>query len=197
MPMRHIRWLIRVLIKYGKLLVLEKVAERSLSIFQTVLKMKIIDIPDLVRVMDLPLDVPFKSLDFHFIDRDFSQETICKNLKAPQFGRYKLVSFPGGIRMTEMLLIALTRGFRLANVSEVLSVQQFANLDKLGLGENYSLVALGTVIKRSSALFAVCCPVLTFYTTEREGRQVREKVLNLHDLFESCPPSYHILFRVK
>jgi hypothetical protein len=180
-----------------KWLVMEKIVGRSYSFIKTVLKMRVIDVPGLVKIEDTSMDTITTPDKFHFVDKDLNKETIYKNFKTPKIARYKIVSFHSeGIPVIEMLIIAFFKRWKPANLDEALSVSSSCDLKALGLGESHNLLAFGTIIKRSSAIFSICCPMVVARLVEKEITGNEKRIsLYLHDIFNNCPTGQHILFR--
>ena len=180
-----------------KWFILEQVLWRAVSHAKIILKMRVITVPSEVFIQEIPLTRFSESLGFDFVDKDFSKETILKNFRTPKVGKYKLVSFHGGVGIFEVLVIALIYRWKLANLDELFSLDGRYDLKALGLGENYNIIAPGTIVKRVSALFSICSPVISFSMVEKDGKKGKRLSLNLHDLLDPCPGGNHFLFRTK
>lgn len=181
-----------------KWLVMEKILGRGYSFVKTFLRMRVIDVPNEVVISNFSVEPTASSDKFYFVDRDIKKETIFKNFSTPKTAKYKIVSFYSeGVPFIEVLIIALLRRWKLANLDEALSVANSCDLRAIGLGDSHSLIALGTIIRRSSAIFSFCCPIIAVRLVEKEITQNEKRVsLYLHDILNNCPTGQHILFRV-
>lgn len=205
---KRIKRFAQLVVKYGEFLVLEQVAEeiaaRAYSFGRMWLQARVINIPGEIMVtenlMDFVQDLP----DFSFFDRDFNRANVARNSKTPKAGIYKLVYFcpdifPEGIGVIEFCAFMRWHGFCQTNLDELLSVENSCDLRALGLGDSYKLVSLATVIKRSSARFSFCYPIVevTVLESEEDGVWAKDRSLLLRDAFIPRPADHYFLVRVK
>ena len=187
-------WL-KFILKWG---LFEYILKCGYSFVKKNLTMRKLEVPGVIMgIKELKAGNLIASPDFHHVDVDIDRG-ISYNLKTPSSGRYIIVLFDCSdmVSTFEILLTAVPRLWKLANLSEAIEVGQSFNPKELGLGDNFSLVAPGTVIRRKSATFAICCPVVGFQTIEKEGKRERRTSIYLHSLFSHYSGGHYILFRV-
>ncbi len=191
---------LKFLKKFVAEVAIEEIIRYGIGLGQVYLKMRSVDTGE-IAVTDIPIESYANSSDFHFVDRDFTNGLMSENSKSPEKGKYKIVSFysGGGVGMRAISMIAMIKRWKKTNISEVLSVGKNCNPKELGLGDNFRMIAMGVVIKRTSVpcpALSSSSPVVSFDLRERDGKQIRETSIYLHDLDNSYPCGQHILFRV-
>ncbi|MBI3632567.1 MAG: hypothetical protein HY225_03905 [Candidatus Vogelbacteria bacterium] len=174
-------------------------ANCGFSFAKNVLRMKVIDVPKTVSVDKLTLEAMFDSGGYVDHEKEFNKDNLWKNFEAPEAAKYKLIALPGLVGLIELLCIlvmAVVRGWGAGNYEELKSLEAQCNLKDLGLGENFSIIALGTVAKKRSVSLSYCAPVVHY--SANVVTKAREKKLSLHDLlFGSVMPGTYLLFHIK
>ena len=180
--------------------IVERFLARFYAFFRAMLKMRILDLPGVLELKRRGNIFPLESKNFHYMDKDLASPTIWRDVPSPASAKYKIVSFyrgTEGMPIIEMLIIAFFRRWRLASLAEVLSVIESENICSAGLGDNYNLLAYGTIVRRSSSPFDLCCPLVAVRLVEKEiSNSEKRTLLYLQDVFANCPSGYHIVFRV-
>lgn len=180
---------------------LEKVLKYIAYLFRSALEMKCVDIPEPIQITDIPIDSLVGVSDFGSIDKGIFRGKVYQGSKAPDFGRYKLIAFhngPGGISVRSIRVVVWLFSWKLATMSEVISVGQGCRFKEIGLDQSCSIASFGTVIKIPTAVSSwfnlYYSPIVWF--NETNGRPVKDKNIRLHDLSDNYPSDHYLLVRV-
>lgn len=190
-PKKSRDWLIPV-----KGAILRKLAQYAASLAKILFRLKVINVPTEIKISKAAREQSYDPAGFVEHEKEFCKENLWKDFGAPEAASYKLVACPGFVGLLEVLLIALTRRWGIANYDELRAVESQCSLQDIGLGESFNVIALGTVVKRKTVSCSYCVPRVTYYANQMTKE--REKKLSLHDLlFDMVSPGTYILFRVK
>lgn len=182
---------------------IEKIIRYAIYLFNTAIKMKCIDIDGEIEITDLSIKSIVEDSHFCSVDKDISTGKMFQYFETPKVGRYKLISFhngSGGISLIDIRLITRLMSWKFATLSEVVSVGEFCSFRDLGIDQGSTIVGLGTIIEKESAIsswFSLqYSPVVSFSVKEVDGKPIKEKTVRLHNLSDNYPSDKYILIRV-
>ena len=178
-------------------LLLTNIAQLGASFCNIFFRMRVVPVPGEFDVVKSDNDELVKSEGYVFVDQGFCKETIFKNFvpKPDRKYKYKLVAFPGYIGLIKVLITGFLHRWGIANWSELKKIDSSVDLRSIGLGENFVVMTLGTVIRKPTTKLAIYSPYALY--SVNGATRANEKKLQLHDLFDNIGGNCYILFRTK